>query len=675
MSRSIDKASVSFRIGTPQWLPEARFVELLDLFGRHPGVTDELAFFTSETHAPLPLTTIRERAEVLGKRMDEARRHGYRAGINVLATIGHHNENLANSLGGDYTRMTAPDGRQCLGSYCPNDERFRQAYVAPLYKLVADAGPEFIWIDDDVRLLGHMPIPAGCFCDRCLALFAEENGGAYSRAALWQALNQSSLDEKLALRRAWLDHNRRTLTGLFRLIEATVHTVRPDISLGFMTGDRFYEGYDFASWAEALAGPRNVEVMWRPGGGFYADEKLDGLVEKSHDIGRQVSQLPDAVVAIQSEIENFPYQRLKKAARTTALEAASHIAAGCTGAAFNVLSMYDEPLNEYEPLVAGLRRARPFLDLMAHTLGRSSPTGVYTGWTGDSYIAHGAESDWFRGGITSAPAHEILQLGIPAAYSLEHASVTALAGDLPLALSDAEIRRVLSSGVYLDPQALTRLNEMGYGALTGFQVERFVREDAIEQFCDHPLNGAYAGRLRDCRQSFLGWLVPAAVLQATDGAAQSLSRIVDYAGKEVGPCCSGTFENALGGRVFVAGYYPWTYLQSLSKAQQIKAIFRWLSGDTLDAYVSSFHRINLWVRRPGTGRVAVALLNASLDPAEGIELLLRTEAGSASVYDMQCGATQVYGPQPVATAYRRFILPRIPPWHMHLVVAEVQPNA
>ena len=53
-------------------------------------------------------------------------------------------------------------------------------------------------------------------------------------------------------------------------------------------------------------------------------------------MGRQVSALPDWVVTIQSEIENFPYHRLKKSAHITALEAASHIAAGCTGAAFNV---------------------------------------------------------------------------------------------------------------------------------------------------------------------------------------------------------------------------------------------------------------------------------------------------------------------------------------------------
>ena len=139
------------------------------------------------------------------------------------------------------------------------------------------------------------------------------------------------------------------------------------------------------------------------------------------------------MVSIQSEIENFPYQRLKKSFRTTALEAAVHIAAECTGAAFNVLSMYDEPLDEFEPLVVEIAKVRPFLDLMARTLGRSKPTGMYTGWNRDSFAAGGVEGDdWFRGGITSAPAHEIFQIGLPVAYSLAHAQVTALSGDQPL---------------------------------------------------------------------------------------------------------------------------------------------------------------------------------------------------------------------------------------------------
>jgi hypothetical protein len=45
-----------------------------------------------------------------------------------------------------------------------------------------------------------------------------------------------------------------------------------------------------------------------------------------------------------------------------------------------------------------------------------------------------------------------------------------------------EILKMLSSGVYMDAQALTRLNEMGYEKLTGFSVERFIERDCIEEF-------------------------------------------------------------------------------------------------------------------------------------------------------------------------------------------------
>ena len=49
---------------------------------------------------------------------------------------------------------------------------------------------------------------------------------------------------------------------------------------------------------------------------------MTGLAGKSHDVGRQVSVLPPGVISIQSEIENFPYQLLKKSACATVLEAA-----------------------------------------------------------------------------------------------------------------------------------------------------------------------------------------------------------------------------------------------------------------------------------------------------------------------------------------------------------------
>jgi len=662
--RRLEKAFVCFRIGAPIWLNEARFVELLDLFDRNAGVTDEITLFTSETHPPLPLEVLLGRAPILKARMETARKRGYRSGVNILATIGHHEENLANSLSGDYTPMTDVGGGVCRGSFCPNDERLR-AYIVKVYEALARAGPDYVWLDDDIRLYGHMPIAACCFCDTCIARFGERVGRSFTRDSLRKALSSGPLPGKLQMRRAFLEHNRATLSDLFRLIETTVHGVAPGLPLGFMAGDRFYEGYDFDTWAEVLAGPQDSAVLWRPGGGTYRDERLADITDKAHDIGRQTARLPPSVECIESEIESFPYQRLKKSAHATAIEAAAYIAAGCTGAAFNVLSQYDEPLDEYAPLVARLREARPFLDLLARTLGRAPSVGVHSGWGKDTYAAQNPNGGWFGGPGAPRHCYEIWATGLPAAYAAAHAPVTALSGDQVLALAGDEIRAALTGGAYLDGPALSRLNELGYGALTGFEAASVRHEDCIEELTDHRLNGAFPGRRRNGRQSF--WKCPAFLLQPTADGAHALSRCVDYTYQETAPCCVGLYENGEGGRVCVAGYYPWEQLQNLSKSAQLKAIMRWLSRDTLPAYVASFHRINLWVRAPRTGTLAIALLNAYLDPARDIELFVRTENNRLHLTGMDSAATDVPA-QGVDGPYRRFVLPEVPPWEMALAV-------
>jgi hypothetical protein len=45
---------VAFRIGVAHWMTDDCFQALLDFFARQTGAVDELAFFTSNTHPPLP---------------------------------------------------------------------------------------------------------------------------------------------------------------------------------------------------------------------------------------------------------------------------------------------------------------------------------------------------------------------------------------------------------------------------------------------------------------------------------------------------------------------------------------------------------------------------------------------------------------------------------------------
>ncbi len=661
----IEKAFISFRIGVTQWYSETRCNELFDLFDRHKGVTDEITFFTSFTHAPLPPEVIKQRTAILKERMEQARKRGYKTGINVLTTIGHHNENLDNSLKGNYTFMTNIDGAVCNGSFCPNDSNMRE-YIRAIYQFTTEANPDYIWVDDDVRF-GHMPIGNGCFCDNCLKIFEKETGTKYTRESLKKAVNEGTAEEKLKIREAWLQHNRNTISRLFELIEKTVHSIHSTMPIGFMTGDRFIEGYDFDNWAKILAGPNHAPVMWRPGGGYYLDNNTNELVGKSHDIGRQVSVLPQEVISIQSEIENFPYQRLKKAANIVALEACSHIAAGCTGAAFNVLSGYDEPLDEFEPLVSRLQESRPFFDLMAKSLGRSAITGIHTFWNKNSYVTGKlSDGNWTSSG-NPLVNHEFYDIGLPISYSGKDAPVTILGKDNIFALSKDEIKKLLTSGVYMDAETLQQLNKMGFGDLTGFEVVRAEDIDRIEKFTTHPMNGKFAGRERDNRQSF--WKSTAYTLKQTNQGAQVLSGLIDYSGKEVSSCTTGIFENKLGGRICVAGYYPWTFMENLSKSSQMKSVFRWLSKDQLPGYIDSFNKINLWIREPNNGKIALAFTNSSFDPAKNIVLMLRTENKILKLYNMECKESIILS-SGTDGPYQKFVIPEVEPWQIRLLVNE-----
>ena len=665
-SQAPDKAFVSFRIGVGQWESDKRFEELLALFERHKGVTDEITFFNSFTHSVIPLEEIERRCKIMKRRMATVRELGYGTGINVLTTIGHHSEDLGRSLQGDYTPFINQDGKPCPGVFCPNDSQYH-AYIVRLYELIAETDPDYIWLDDDIRL-GHGG-GYGCFCEHCLDRFAKRTGKRYTREELRKAFVTGTEAERVALRKQWLAQNRETINDVLALAEKTVHRIKPGLPLGFMTGDRFYEGYDFANWAKTLAGKNGSPVWWRPGGGFYNDQWTPGVLQKMHAIGRQVSTLPGWVVCIESEIENFPYQRLRKSVKMDTFEASCYIASGCTGAAFNVLWGTDDPLDGFEPLIAGIHQSRPFYDLMTRHLGRKPLVGVCAAWNSDAAaVSDSSGGNWHSiAGFLNGPANSLYEVGIPVGYDPKEATVRFFSGDMARAFSDDQIRHMLAGGVYLDAAALKILNRRGFGELTGFEPAETISVDAVEKMLDHHLNGPYAGRHCDARQSFFH--TPAHLFRPTAEGAQSLSMLVDYGEKPFGRCALGVFENRLGGRVCVAGYFPWKEHHDLPKSTQLKSIMRWLSRDRLSGYIRSFHKVTPLIRKSENGEVAMTLINGSFDPAEKVELLLRTDRKTVTAIDCR-GRRVKIDSEGADGPYRRFVIPRIEPWEVQLVISE-----
>jgi hypothetical protein len=590
------------------------------------------------------------------------------AGINVLPTIGSHEENLPYSLQAHWQRMVDPLGRESLGAFCPVHPELID-YVRKLYTATAEAGPDFIWIDDDVCFRNHYPVDFTCFCDFCVQQFSNQVGVKFTREKLVEAFESGSLEERLGVRREWLERNRRVINNLLENIEAAVHKVKPGLSLGFMTGDRFYEGYDFEQWAKTLAGPGHAPVRWRPGGGFYSDEALLGLVDKAHEMGRQVAALPPQIEIIESELENFPYQRLRKSEQTTVVEAAAHMAAGTTGTAFDVLTFHPDPLDEYAPLFHRISQYRPFYETLQSELGRSQAQGIWPAWNRDLFITLNVDGKWLaEGKVPLSKPYVLGEIGIPVCYHPSGRTGTALHSSAVFAFTKEELHRMFSGGVLMDVDAWHALKRLGLEKWSGVRAVESVDHDATEVLTAHPINGRFAGWSRDCRQSFSSWWERAYSLQPQNGPIEVLTRITDYNGRDLGPSMA-AYTNELGGRVVIMGYYPWSQIHSLAKSSQMKAVCTWLSRDRLPVVAESFAKVVIWFREGARGNKAMVVLNASLDTLETLSLRVLTEE-TRFTYVSAAGERRNLSGGHVASfpGHVRLVLSEIAPWSMHLVV-------
>lgn len=628
----------TLRVIRPNWNNDERFQAMMKLLKKYECGIGSITFLTAFNHAPLTVEEMEKSLVRIKECMEEARRQGYQAGINIIATIGHHSENQDYCLQGDYTHMTGIDGRICQGSFCMNDKTYLEEYVVPVYRMMAETKPDFIWIDDDVRCR-HVPVGYGCFCDNCIKIFNEENRTSYTRKSLRDELNRGNVE----LRKKYLKKNSDSIVNLMKLIGTTVREVSDKIKLGFMTGDRFFEGYEFERYAEALSDGGKYEIMWRPGGGAYTDHSFDDIVEKAGEIGRQCAYLPDYVTTIQSEIENFPYDIIQKSPQSTAQEILLHIAAGCNGAALNILPGvtdvrdlaepdHDEPIEAIEKHLQKIDEVYKFESLLVDKIYKLSPCGVHTGWKTDSQAAVSGD-EWTECKATiefGNYANELLDLGLPQAYHLEQAQVVVLRKKAAAVMSDEEIKNILSGGVYMDAEALDYINARGFYEYTGFRLGKEHPFDAHEHYLNDVLNYGIVGGKRNCRQPFYPGesfsLIP------TNKDARMLSELVDYHSVRMADCALGVFENKLGGRICVAGYYPFNKVSFRQKSIQIKRIFSYLSGDGLLAYVKSHERARLWSYK-GVDKSYVVLFNITNDGYENIEIVLNTDVDTVKVYD------------------------------------------
>lgn len=622
--------TLSWRIGLPQWETDDAFESLLALLDEHRSVVDEVCLFETITHhLYIPLDDYVRRMDLAAKRLDAFRGAGIRSvGINVLCTIGHINEAWDYMPPLPFQPMVGHDGSVSTGCACPNTPEMR-AYVQAKYELVAKARPDFIWVDDDIRM-HHHGVAFGCFCPTCLGVFAKRAGEPFTREELVKAFDDPAAGR---VRELWVEQNIATIESLLADVKEAAHRVNPRIELGKMTcGAEWttYSGQAFDRWFTALGATKA-----RPGGGFYEDATPIAMFGKALSCGRQRAILPDGVPDVQYELENFPYQRLKKSATAVVDECSLALGYGLNGVAFNMLVMATSRFDNSMAWVAAIPPVRPLWEAWtAHAAGLPT-AGLWPAWsphlmarrtvrTGESWLGGSARHD------VSLP-NVLAEIGLPLAADAPGCGAV-LCGRVAEAFSDDELKAMLAGGVLMDSIALDVLSERGLGHLAGVRLAQRLDNGLWERFTDDAMNGPAAGELRDARIEFWGDAKGMGdVLEPVASGVRVLTTIEDYFSRPRGPGMT-AFENELGGRVVVMGYAPWLFLHSVGKRLQLQNVADWISRDTMPVRVEEPVRLVPVARMSADRkRGAVMLVNAGMDPIAEATVHIRTTARTARV--------------------------------------------
>lgn len=620
----------------------------------HPGAFGELMIFSQINHSVRPLSQHARTAELIAPFLRRVEAHGLRAGINVMATVGFFEDEWSDGTA-DLPTAVGAHGQLQRGRICPLSSRTLD-YVRAQYELFAKCRPAFIYTDDDVTM-------TPCYCDECIARFAGRNPGLLpiaTRNDFVNTVNSTNIAVRTKSREAWIEFCNERYERLFAVIEQAVHAVDPAIGLGLMSCSSGYCGLDQARWARALRGPTSCEVRWRPGGGVWNDYSVSDLVNKAYRMAAQTRFLPADVTNIQAEIENFPYQSLRKSPSFMSFEALYDIGACCTGVAWNFCGFNAEDVEETAPFFEAVSAVGEAAAEISRALGRMPCRGVAYPW--DGYSSAMPTVPDFRRSVDVPQPYDLAAIGLPVSTEPTNACVTLLDAACAIRLSDESLARTLGGGVLLDAEALDVVNRRGFGELTGFRTVGCAPRDAITRDLAHPLN-ADGCLMRDLRTAF-GWHGPIAKIEKTADSAQYTESATSLLGK---PCgfAGGVFENAKGGRIAVETMLPFTFCEGRARTIHLKRLMRWLSRDRMPSYLSSFHRATVFDRG---GNLLVA--NLATETMVGGELAV-LGGGDFDVTVMRAG--RVVGRLTVSPSakdgpYGLYRLPEIPYLGMTLLV-------
>lgn len=455
-------------------------------FAKYRAGVDEVWFSTGISFPRME--EHRANAARLAAASAELRKIGILPSLQIQSTIGHGDAftRYADNSGITWQTYVADDGAVAKSLNCFRAPGF-VAYMREMASIYAAAmRPYSMWIDDDIRIIGHHPTAYksgwGCHCAYCLGVFAEKEGKKRTREEL---LAEMKTDPALEAR--WRSFAFEGEAALVKAIAEAVHAASPETRMcQQQPGACFAEHRALYKAAHDATG---LPVGMRPGAGSYYDHDARSQIDKAYVLALQIDTIGPLpfIDRICPEIETWPRSFACRTGRGVLLEALESLAQGMNSISALVMDAGFETPEWYgDAILAPLARnaammkryvaanegaARSGYGVMAEDPADIPPLALRTSSLPLMPLLRGVRSNLAR-----------IVHGDSAAKALEH--------------GDEAVRALLDEDLLLDGEAADAFCRAGYGAEIGLvgcrPLDGSLRERLVGEFANDGLEAREA---------------------------------------------------------------------------------------------------------------------------------------------------------------------------------------
>jgi hypothetical protein len=612
-------------VALPPWR-EPRIMDDLVEMCRRSKTTDVAVMIMGIPECGAGREGVEQALEQFGRIKARLEPQGVRSGILIQTLIGHGERGRPIPTQ-PFQRIVGWDGTECRPCFCPLDEGFLE-HARQVVRLMAQAAPAFLLVDDDTRLNNHHPARWSCACRLHVNYFNQATGRSLSRDDIFKAMRRGDEAANL-IRDQWFESGEQSMLALAREVRKAIDTIDPTIRCGKCASGGRHELLQ-EPFARALAG--RTRPLIRIAHATYGEQgyKQFGLLMAIHQMQRNL--MGDAIEYM-CEADTYPhtfYSTSRKAMRGFISGAilASKVDVPYTW----IPSIREWVRPEWEGYADEMGRNEPFFralrDLSRKTK-RTGPGGVCL--RAYNYVPNPADMPVREAAFDLAWAGLICgRFGIPFTVNDPAATAAMLDGTASRSLTPDEIRYYLSRGLLLDGPAALALAQRGFAEHLGVDVAlpEASLEVSMEIPADDPVNGSAAGMhlatlMRHRTQA----------MRLTPRGARPVSWFVrnrwfmDPDFQQVAPALT-LYENKLGGRVAVYAHdlpasASISFLNPIRK-RQIIGVLEWLQRRPLEAVaMTPGDTYMLFGRNEMDGEDVAALFNLNPDTVEhGVELRL-----------------------------------------------------